>query len=173
MRNSELLVKRRATGEWGCKPKSKIFPAGAQKPTLARRYGKHPFPDTGQRSPKEAIKTGPNVYGKSCRIAAVTGNRASDVSRRNFLGFGRTPPSWPPMICHSLYMMSRTHLASDSRFQRKSFPYIHYYVPTAGVLSMPGDTPFTRPLLTGKSKTKHSGLFKRPKLNSIMRSAIS
>src|ERR1035437_1851875 len=92
MRNSELLVKRRATGEWGCKPKSKIFPAGAQKPTLARRYGKHPFPDTGQRSPKEAIKTGPNVYGKSCRIAAVTGNRASDVFRRNFLGFGRTPP---------------------------------------------------------------------------------
>src|ERR1035437_8942543 len=93
MRNSELLVKRRATGEWGCKPKSKIFPAGAQKPTLARRYGKHPFPDTGQRSPKEAIKTGPNVYGKSCRIAAVTGNRASDVFRRNFLGFkGVYPP---------------------------------------------------------------------------------
>jgi hypothetical protein len=54
------------------------------KPALACRHGKRLSSSTGQRSSKDAIKVGPNLYGKPCQITAVTGNRALDVSRRNF-----------------------------------------------------------------------------------------
>src|ERR1035437_4828825 len=50
------------------------------KPALAREYVKQLFPDRRERRPKTAIKTGPNVYGKPCRIVATPGRFSAESS---------------------------------------------------------------------------------------------
>ena len=58
---------------------------------LARGCDKQLFSDTRERRPKTAIKIGPNEYGKPCRIAAVTGNRALTFPGGIFWGLGVHP----------------------------------------------------------------------------------
>jgi len=64
-------------------PNPRVF-RHKRKASTGAVYVKQLFADTDQRSPKEAIKTGPNVYGKPCRIAAVTGTAPLTFSGGNF-----------------------------------------------------------------------------------------
>ena len=75
---------------WGCAPKPKIF-RHERKASAGKEIRKTDVFRHARAPPQIAVKTEHNAYGKPCRIAAITGNRAMTFPGGIFWALGLHP----------------------------------------------------------------------------------